>query len=102
MVHGVLQPAGPPCRAGVSDRLEDTLDYSRAITALQEQARQIRCLTIEHYGNRMLEELEALYGPVPMRLELTKCHAPVAGFSGSVAVELQRRWPFPHDPLALA
>ncbi|MFY8149025.1 MAG: dihydroneopterin aldolase [Prochlorococcaceae cyanobacterium] len=81
------------CAATSSDALEDTLDYSRAIAALQEQARGIRCRTIEHYASRMADRLEALYGAVPLRLELGKCRAPVPGFTGSVAVELRRRWP---------
>jgi 7,8-dihydroneopterin aldolase/epimerase/oxygenase len=79
--------------AAAGDDLSATLDYSRAITALQQQARTIRCLTLEHWSERMLQLLEELYGPVPMALELRKCRAPVAGFSGSVAVRRRRRWP---------
>ncbi|CAK6698283.1 Dihydroneopterin aldolase [Synechococcus sp. CBW1107] len=75
--------------AGRSDDLRDSLDYSLAIRALQEQARTIRCLTLEHYAERMMECLEQLYGPVTQRLILTKCAAPVPGFSGLVQVE---RW----------
>ena len=74
-----------------SDALADTLDYSRLITALQHQARSIRCQTLEHYSEQMLDLVESLYGPVPIWLELRKCSAPVAGFSGVVAVERQRR-----------
>ena len=72
--------------AAAGDDLSATLDYSRAITALQHQARTIRCLTIEHWSERILQLLEELYGPVPMALELRKCQAPVAGFGGIVAV----------------
>ena len=79
--------------ASQSDQLEDTLDYSLAIRALQQQANQLCCLTIEHYASRMLDRLEQIYGPVPMRLELCKCQAPVPGFTGHVAVELTRNWP---------
>ena len=76
--------------AGRSDALADTLDYSVLITALQAQARSIRCQTLEHYSDRMLELAEQLYGPVPIRLELRKCAAPVPGFTGVVAVRRQR------------
>lgn len=79
-------------RAGRSDALADTLDYSQLITALQGQARSIRCQTLEHYSERILDLAEALYGQVPIRLELCKCHAPVPGFGGVVAVERRRRW----------
>ena len=78
--------------AGRSDDLSLSLDYGRAIQALQEQAAELRCLTIEHYSERMLDRLEALHGPVPTRLELRKCAAPVPGFTGIVAVRRQRHW----------
>lgn len=76
--------------AGRSDDLADTLDYSQLITALQRQARSLRCRTLEHYSEQILDLVESLYGPVPIRLELRKCSAPVAGFQGVVAVERQR------------
>jgi dihydroneopterin aldolase len=72
------------------DALSDTLDYSHLITALQQQARSIRCLTLEHYSERMLDLAQSLYGAVPIALELRKCSAPVPGFSGVVAVRRQR------------
>lgn len=77
-------------RAGRSDLLGDTLDYSQLITALQRQARSIRCQTLEHYSERILDLAQELYGPVPIRLELRKCRAPVPGFGGVVAVERRR------------
>ena len=76
--------------AGAADALELSLDYSRAITALQQQAQTVRCLTLEHYAEGILTLLEELYGPVPMRLELRKCQAPVPGFTGTVAVRRSR------------
>jgi dihydroneopterin aldolase len=79
--------------AGTSDDLSLSLDYSRAIAALQAQARTIRCLTLEHWSETMLGMLEQLYGPVPVWLELRKCQAPVPGFSGIVAVQRTRHWP---------
>jgi len=76
--------------AARSDALADTLDYSQLITALQQQARSIRCQTLEHYSERMLDLAQSLYGAVPIALELRKCSAPVPGFSGVVAVRRQR------------
>ena len=84
--------------AGASDDLAASLDYSRAIIALQELARGLVCQTIEHFSDRVLDQLERLYGPVPVRLELRKCAAPVPGFSGVVAVErLRHGAPSPAD-----
>ena len=76
--------------AGRSDGLADTLDYSQLITALQQLARSLICQTLEHYSERILDRIEELYGPVPIRLELRKCHAPVPGFDGVVAVQRSR------------
>lgn len=76
--------------AARSDALSDTLDYSQLITALQQQARSIRCQTLEHYSEQMLDLAQALYGPVAITLELRKCSAPVPGFGGVVAVRRQR------------
>jgi dihydroneopterin aldolase len=79
--------------AGNSDGLADTLDYSLLIKALQRQARTIRCFTIEHYSEQILNLAEQTYGPVPIWLQLVKCAAPVPGFVGQVAVQRSRHWP---------
>ena len=77
-------------RAAVDDDLSASLDYSPSIKALQQLAAEIRCLTIEHFSEQMLNRLETLHGPVPIWLRLTKCAAPVPGFTGQVAVERRR------------
>lgn len=87
-----LELAADLSTAAASDRLSDTLDYSRLITALQTQARSVRCRTLEHYSEGMLDLAQELYGPVPVRLELRKCAAPVAGFTGVVGVRRARHW----------
>lgn len=79
-------------QSSVDDDLGSTADYSLAITGLQGLSCELRCLTIEHFSERVLQLLEDLYGPVPMRVLLRKCAAPVPGFSGSVAVERCRHW----------
>jgi dihydroneopterin aldolase len=88
-----LELATDLAAAAASDQLADTLDYSLLITALQQQARSVRCQTLEHYSERMLDLAQELYGPVPIRLELRKCAAPVPGFRGVVAVRRARHWP---------
>lgn len=82
----------PLAPAGRADALALSLDYGVAIQALQRLARELRCLTLEAFAEQVLDLIERLYGPVPQRLELRKCRAPVPGFSGSVAVE---RWRYP-------
>ena len=78
--------------AAAADQLEASLDYSLAIKALQQQARGMCCLTLEHWSDQILTLLEQLYGPVPIWLELRKCQAPVPGFSGIVAVQRTCHW----------
>ena len=78
-------------RSAAADDLGSSVDYSRTIAALQELAAGLRCcLTIEHFSEQVLDRLETLYGPVPTWLRLTKCAAPVTGFSGRVFVERSR------------
>jgi dihydroneopterin aldolase len=74
------------------DDLSAGFDYGLAIVALQRLARSLRCLTLEHFSDQLLDRLEHLYGPVGLWLEVAKCRVPVAGFTGSVAVRRQRRW----------
>ncbi|MCX5944246.1 MAG: dihydroneopterin aldolase [Cyanobacteria bacterium] len=78
--------------AAQGDDLAASLDYSLAISALQRQASEVQVQTLERYSELIFACLEALYGPVPMRLELRKCQAPVPGFGGSVAVRRARHW----------
>jgi dihydroneopterin aldolase len=84
--------------AAVADDLSASLDYSLAIQALQMLGREICCLTIEHFSERVLDRLQELYGPVPIWLRLTKCAAPVPGFRGLVAVERSRGGGIPPTP----
>ena len=78
--------------AAAADDVSLSLDYSRAIQALQQQAREICCFTLEHWSERILDLLERLYGSVPMHIELRKCQAPVPGFAGIVAVQRGRHF----------
>ncbi len=79
--------------AARSDVLTDTADYSLAVQAVQALASELRCRTIEHFSERVLERLANLYGSVPMRLVLRKTKPPIPGFSGTVAIERHRNWP---------
>ena len=75
-----------------SDDLSATADYSLAVRALQLLVSELCCLTIERFSEEVFEVLEGLYGPLPMHLVLQKCHPPIAGFTGSVAIERRRNW----------
>ncbi|MFM7085815.1 MAG: dihydroneopterin aldolase [Cyanobium sp.] len=83
---------GDLSRAAANDDLNASFDYVGAIEALRQLSRTLICCTLEHFSERILSRLEELYGPIPIRLELRKCHAPIPGFDGTVAVCRQRRW----------
>ena len=77
-----------------ADSLAATADYSLGVQALQRLASEINCHTLEHFSERIFEELEGLYGALPMHLRLSKCDAPIPGFAGTVSLERWRRKPF--------
>ena len=79
--------------AAAADDLGASFDYVTAIEALRHLSQTLICQTLEHFSERILACLEELYGLIPIRLELRKCRAPIAGFDGTVAVSRQRRWP---------
>ena len=81
-------------KSACADSLAATADYSLGVQALQRLASEITCHTLEHFSERMFEELEGLYGALPMHLRLSKCHAPIPGFAGTVSLERWRRKPF--------
>ena len=80
--------------SAAADSLEATADYSLGVQDLQRLAAEICCQTLEHFSERMFEQLEGLYGPLPMHLRLSKCDPPIDGFRGTVSLERWRRKPF--------
>ena len=79
-------------KAAKDDDVNSIFDYSVAIKELQKLSFRLNCMTIEHYCEKALDCLELLYGSIPMRVKLSKCDAPVSGFTGTVAVERFRYW----------
>ncbi len=79
--------------AAKADNLRATADYSQAVRALQQMVRGLRCSTIERFSEEVFEELDRLYGPLPIHLILQKCNPPIPGFTGAVAIERWRHWP---------
>lgn len=74
------------------DDLSSTIDYSMAIKGVQKLAFEVNCYTIEKFSDYILDFLEELYGPIPMKLALRKCTPPVEGFRGSVELERSRNY----------
>ncbi len=76
--------------ASATDDLSLSIDYSIGIKELQQLSFEINCFTIESFSEQILNCLENLYGPLPMKVFLRKCSPPVPGFTGVVGIERNR------------
>lgn len=76
-------------RAEQSDRLHDTVDYSRVTAIVTEQMAQ-RSQLIEHVGRRILDALKAEWPEgFRWRVRLVKEHPPIPGAVEHVAYILE-------------
>ncbi len=73
-----------------SDDLKDSVDYSLAVTSIQELSANINCNTMEFFVDKILDLLESLYGPLPVQITLTKCSPPIKGFDGNISLTRTR------------
>ena len=74
------------------DQLDQSIDYSEAIKAVQKLSFDIKCLTIEYFSDQILNLLESLFGQIPINIMLKKCSPPINGFTGSVLIEKNRNF----------
>ena len=69
-----------------SDDLKKTVDYSKLVFLLKEQAKKIYCFTIEKYSNEILEIINNEFQLSKIKIILTKCNPPITGFDGKVSI----------------
>ncbi|WP_288262571.1 dihydroneopterin aldolase [uncultured Prochlorococcus sp.] len=69
-----------------NDDIKKTVDYSKLVEILKDQSREIYCLTIEKYSNAILEIIDKKFKLSKIKIILTKCHPPIAGFDGKVSI----------------
>ena len=74
------------------DQLDQSIDYSEAIKAVQKLSFDIKCLTIEYFSDQILNLLESLFGQIPINIMLKKCSPPINGFTGCVLIEKNRNF----------
>ena len=74
------------------DDISKSVNYASAVKGLQRLSFSTNCLTIEKFSDKILDLLEELYGPIPMKLLLKKCEPPIEGFTGNVAIERKRNF----------
>ena len=87
----------PDCDAVLTDRLEDTVDYSEVcdIVALAATERSYR--TLERLGQVVAERLMERYGCETVRVRAAKPEPPLPLAIEEVAVEVLREQPHPAE-----
>ena len=80
---------GDFAKAEGTDKLKDTIDYSRVTGIVKEQMAE-RSKLIEHVGRRIIDALKAEWSSgYKWRVRLTKEHPPVAGAVDHVVYVLE-------------
>ena len=70
----------------VNDDIKKTVDYSKLVQILKDQSKKIYCFTIEKYSNAILEIINEEFTLSKIKIVLTKCNPPIAGFDGRVSI----------------
>ena len=69
-----------------NDDIKKTVDYSKLVEILKNQARKINCFTIERYSNEILKIIVEEFHLKRIKIVLTKCKPPIIGFDGEVSI----------------
>ena len=69
-----------------NDDLKKTVDYSKLVKILKNQANKIYCFTIEKYSKEILEIINNEFQVSRIKIVLTKCNPPINGFDGKVSI----------------
>jgi len=69
-----------------NDDIKKTIDYAQLVEILKNQSKKIYCFTIEKYSNAILEIINKEFKLSKIKIILTKCNPPIAGFDGKVSV----------------
>ncbi len=75
---------------GVSDRLEDAVDYVEVARAVQEVSDARQFALLEALAGAVAEELERRFGPERVRVRVRKPEVRPGGLEGTVGVSVTR------------
>ena len=75
---------------GVSDRLEDAVDYVAVARAVLEVSDAHHYMLLEALGSAVADELERRFAPEGVRVRVRKPEVRPAGFEGTVGVTVTR------------
>jgi dihydroneopterin aldolase len=76
--------------AGKSDRIEDTLDYRKAISTVQELLKTSKFALIERVAAEIAEAILKDERVQQVQVRLSKPSAPIPDFCGNITVEITR------------
>jgi 7,8-dihydroneopterin aldolase/epimerase/oxygenase len=77
-------------KAGTSDRLSDTYDYSKAVATIQSYIQTSQVQLIESAAEAIAAIVLATTIVQQVQVRLTKLVPPIPNFSGTIAVEITR------------
>ena len=69
-----------------TDDLSSTIDYAVLIKDIKTHSINFSCLTIEKYSSEILRIIVKKFNPERIKIKLTKCKPPIAGFTGKVSI----------------
>ena len=69
-----------------NDDINKSVDYSKLVEILKNQAKKIYCFTIERYSNEILKIIDEEFKLKRIKIILTKCKPPIYGFDGTVSI----------------
>lgn len=78
-------------QSGVSDRLEDTLDYRDLIKNVQILVKTAQFKLLERLATAIAEQALEMAKVEQVQVRLTKLAAPIPDFAGQITVELTRQ-----------
>ena len=69
-----------------TDDLNSTIDYAVLINDIKTHSNNFSCFTIEKYSSEILKIIVDKFDPLRIKIKLTKCNPPIAGFTGDVSI----------------
>ncbi len=76
--------------AGMSDNLDDTLDYRQAIAIVKHHIKSTKVALVERLTVMIAQEILTLPKVNQVRVKLTKLAPPIPDFGGKITIDITR------------
>ena len=77
--------------AGLSDRIEETLDYRQVIQRVQTLVQTSRFALVERLAQAIADGVLEEEQVQEVQVQLHKLHAPIPNFNGKITIDITRR-----------